>query len=131
MIVKQLEVAYIQNEQFENENVRGRIDNTKFIELFIFTLIMVVVLSGLLFYSWVNYEYIRNQYELRALEDRLRELKYENQKLRLEEGYLSSVDRIEKMVIKELQLRPTDISRIVIIPDVNNSGEKSIYIAQK
>lgn len=131
MIIKRVDAAYIQSKQFENDEISIKRDAFTFVELFICMLIMMIILSGLIFYNWMNLEFLRNQYELRALEARLRQLKDENQKLILEAEYLSSIDRIDKVVVKEFDLRPTDLSRIIILPNSGWVSDESIHLAKK
>lgn len=131
MIIKRVDAAYIQSKQFENDEISIKRDAFTFVELFICMLIMMIILSGLIFYNWMNLEFLRNQYELRALEARLRQLKDENQKLILEAEYLSSIDRIDKVVVKEFDLRPTDLSRIIILPNSGWASDESVHLAKK
>lgn len=131
MIIKRVDAAYIQSKQFENDEIGIKRDAFTFIELFICMLMMVIILAGLIFYNWMNLEFLRNQYELRALEAKLKVLKDENQKLILESEYLSSIDRIDKIVVKEFNLKPTDLSRIIILTNSGQEPSESIHLAKK
>lgn len=131
MIIKRVDEGYIQCKQFENESVKRERDPLTFMELFICTASMLLVLSSLIFYSWRSLEHLRSQYELRAMENRLKELKEENQKLLLEAEYLSSPERIHRIASHEIGLESTDPARIFVLDNRKEIGIARIHIAKK
>ena len=131
MIIRRVDEGYIQCKQFENENVKRERDPLTFVELFTITVSMVLVLCSLIFYSWRSLDYLRNQYELRALENNLKDLKQENQKLLLEMEYLSSPERIHRIASQAIGLVPTDPGRIFVLDNRKEVGSARLHIAKK
>ncbi len=131
MIVRKIDWVYAQSKMFENENVRKERDPLTFIELRRLLISAIIIMLGLLFYSWVSLEYIRNQYELRNLEKQLSSLKEENQKLILEKEYLSSTEKIQEIASSNLNLSPTEVERIFILNKKDSTNSKEIFIAKK
>ncbi|OGF62378.1 MAG: hypothetical protein A2Y62_17165 [Candidatus Fischerbacteria bacterium RBG_13_37_8] len=131
MIVRRIDAAYIQSKQFENEELKKERDPLTFMELFICTISMLIILTGLIFYSWRSLEQLRSQYELRDLENTLRQLKAENQKLILEVEYLSSAERIDQIVVKDMGLKPTELNRIIMIKEPQGVKGEQLRLAKK
>jgi cell division protein FtsL len=131
MIIKRVDEGYIQCKQFENENIRRERDPLTFIELFICTVSMLLILCSLIFYSWRSLEYLRSQYELRSLENQVKELKEENQKLLLEMEYLSSPEKINYKAFQEVGLVPTEPERIIVLDPGQESISGRVRIAVK
>jgi len=131
MIVRKIDWVYAQSKMFENEDMKKERDPLTFIELRRLLISAIIIMIGLLFYSWISLEYIRNQYELRNLEKQLSILKEENQKLILEKEYLSSTKKIQELASFNLNLFPTEAERIFILNKKDSTDSKEIFIAKK
>ena len=90
--------------------------------------LMVLIASGIAVLGFIRvhdrHQVIRVGYELSDAQNKLRELKEEQSRLRLEESFLASPERIESLALSLGMIRPTpDQLRVV-------RSQKSVALGQ-
>jgi cell division protein FtsL len=83
--------------------------------LLLFTLLLLFLIGGSLFYVWSRIQVIQLGYEISNALKRDRALTEENKKLRLEIATLKSYARIEKVAVEELRMSKPRPEQVVVI----------------
>lgn len=68
-----------------------------------------------LFFVWSRVQVTGLEYEMSQLESKLRDLRQETSSLRLEAASLSSPERIERVAMKELNLRLPSAEQVITV----------------
>jgi cell division protein FtsL len=83
--------------------------------LLLFTLLLLFLIGGSLFYVWSRIQVIQLGYEISSALRSERTLAEENKKLRLEIATLKSYARIEKMAVQELRMTKPKPGQVIVI----------------
>jgi len=83
--------------------------------LLLFTLLLVFLIGGSLFYVWSRIQVIQMGYEISNALKVERTLTEENKKLRLEIATLKSYARIEKVAVEELRMTKPKPEQVIVI----------------
>ncbi len=94
---------------------RRRFHVTRRQVVLIFAMLLCSMVSGI-GYVWSNFERTQIGYELSELKREERRLKEINRKLKLEIDTLRSPQRLERVAVEELGLRPPSPDQIILLP---------------
>jgi cell division protein FtsL len=83
--------------------------------LLFFSLIMLLLIGGSLFYVWSRIQVIQLGYEISNTLKEERALTEANKKLRLEIATLKSYARIEKIAVEELRMTKPKPDQVIVI----------------
>jgi cell division protein FtsL len=83
--------------------------------LLLFTLLLLFLIGGSLFYVWSRIQVIQLGYEISNALKAERTLTEENKKLRLEIATLKSYARIEKVAVEELRMAKPKPEQVIVI----------------
>ena len=83
--------------------------------LFFFTLLILFLIGGSLFYVWSRIQVIQFGYEISGVLKAGRELAESNKKLRLEIATLKSYTRIEKIAVEDLKMDKPKPDEVIVI----------------
>ena len=83
--------------------------------LLLFTLLLLFLIGGSLFYVWSRIQVIQLGYEISNALKVERTLTEENKKLRLEIATLKSYARIEKVAVEELRMTKPKPEQVIVI----------------
>jgi cell division protein FtsL len=83
--------------------------------LLLFTLLLLFLIGGSLFYVWSRIQVIQLGYEISNALKAERTLAEENKKLRLEIATLKSYARIEKVAVEELRMAKPKPDQVIVI----------------
>ena len=83
--------------------------------LLFFTLLLLFLIGGSLFYVWSRIQVIQLGYEISSSLKAERTLTEENKKLRLEIARLKSYARIEKVAMEELKMAKPKPEQVIVI----------------
>ena len=83
--------------------------------LLLFTLILLFLIGGSLFYVWSRIQVIQFGYEISNALKEGRALAETNKKLRLEIATLKSYARIEKFAVEELKMTKPKSEQVIVI----------------
>jgi cell division protein FtsL len=83
--------------------------------LVLFTLLLLFLIGGSLFYVWSRIQVIQLGYEISSDLKMERTLTEENTKLRLEIATLKSYARIEKVAVEELRMAKPKPEQVIVI----------------
>jgi cell division protein FtsL len=83
--------------------------------LLLFTLLLLFLIGGSLFYVWSRIQVIQLGYEISNALKVERTLTEENKKLRLEIATLKSYARIEKVAVEELKMAKPKPEQVIVI----------------
>ena len=92
--------------------VRER-DRRRWRELALVLLVVLLLGTGLLSYTWIHLEATRTGYQIQRLENELAEQTRQERQLRLEATYLASPSRIEARAAGELHMQPPALEQVV------------------
>ncbi len=83
--------------------------------LILFSLLMLFLIGGSLFYVWSRIQVIQRGYEISNAMKEERTLIETNKKLRLEIATLKSYSRIEKLALEELKMAKPKPEQVIVI----------------
>jgi len=83
--------------------------------LLLFTLLLLFLIGGSLFYVWSRIQVIQLGYEISSALKVERALTEENKKLRVEIATLKSYARIEKLAVEELRMAKPKPEQVIVI----------------
>jgi cell division protein FtsL len=83
--------------------------------LLLFTLLLLFLIGGSLFYVWSRIQVIQLGYEISNALKVERALTEENKKLRVEIATLKSYARIEKLAVEELRMAKPKPEQVIVI----------------
>ncbi len=83
--------------------------------LVLFTLLMLLLIGGSLFYVWSRIQVIRLGYEISSVLKEEKALTEINKRLRLEIATLKSYARIEKFAAEELRMTKPKPEQVIVI----------------
>jgi cell division protein FtsL len=83
--------------------------------LILFTLLMLFLIGGSLFYVWSRIQVIRLGYEISNALKEEKALTEGNKRLRLEIATLKSYARIEKLAVEELRMAKPKPEQVIVI----------------
>ncbi len=78
-------------------------------------LLGLLLLGGTLLHVWQRVQVIRLGYALEEIQGRKQALLRSNKTLQVEAATLSTLDRVERIALREVGLQPLDRSRIVVL----------------
>lgn len=78
-------------------------------------LLCLLLLGGTLLHVWQRVQVIRLGYALEEIQGRKQALLRSNKTLQVEAATLSTLDRVERIALREVGLQPLDRSRIVVL----------------
>ncbi|MBI5378952.1 MAG: cell division protein FtsL [Nitrospirae bacterium] len=78
-------------------------------------LLGLLLLGGTLLHVWQRVQVIRLGYALEEIQGRKQALLRGNKTLQVEAATLSTLDRVERIALREVGLQPLDRSRIVVL----------------
>jgi cell division protein FtsL len=97
------------------EDSKARPKGIKLNFLILFTLLMLFVIVGSLFYVWSRIQVIQRGYEISNALKEEKALTEANKKLRLEIATLKSYSRIEKFAAEELRMAKPKPEQVIVI----------------
>ena len=97
------------------EDSKARPKGIKLRRLVLFTLLMLFLIGGSLFYVWSRIQVIRLGYEISNALKEEKALTEANKKLRLEIATLKSYARIEKFAVEELRMTKPKPEQVIVI----------------
>jgi cell division protein FtsL len=77
--------------------------------------LIVILMSGILFYVWLQVQVVEVSYEISKAQHQRKELVEINKKLRIQWASLRSPDRIEQIALNQLGLRPPEKGQIELL----------------
>jgi cell division protein FtsL len=83
--------------------------------LLLFTLLLLFLIGGSLFYVWSRIQVIQLGYEISNTMKEERALTEDNKKLRVEIATLKSYARIEKLAVEELRMAKPKPDQVIVI----------------
>ena len=83
--------------------------------LLLFTLLLLFLIGGALFYVWSRIQVIQLGYEISSALKAERTLAEENKKLRVEIATLKSYARIERLAVQELRMTKPKPEQVIVI----------------
>ena len=83
--------------------------------LLLFTLLLLFLIGGSLFYVWSRIQVIQLGYEISNAMKEERALTENNKKLRVEIATLKSYARIEKLAVEELRMAKPKPDQVIVI----------------
>ena len=83
--------------------------------LLFFTLLLILLMGGSLFYVWSRIQVIQLGYEISSALKEGRGLTETNKKLRIEIAALKSYDRIERIATEELGMAKPKPDQVIVI----------------
>jgi len=75
-----------------------------------------IIMTGIIFYVWLQVQMVGLSYEISSAQKQKKELVEINKKLRIQWASLRSPDRIERIALNQLGLRPPERGQIEILP---------------
>ena len=75
-----------------------------------------LLLTGVIFYVWLQVQVINLSYDISRAQQQRKELVEINKKLRIQLANLKAPDRIEQIALNQLGLRPPQRGQIEILP---------------
>jgi cell division protein FtsL len=97
------------------EDSKAKSKGIKLNFLFLFTVVMLFVIIGSLFYVWSRIQVIQLGYEISNAMKEERVLTEVNKKLRVEIATLKSYSRIEKLAEEELRMAKPKPEQVIVI----------------
>jgi cell division protein FtsL len=97
------------------ENSKARPKRIRLNLLILFTLLILFLIGGSLFYVWSRIQVIRLGYEISNALKEEKALTEGNKRLRLEIATLKSYARIEKLAVEELRMAKPKPEQVIVI----------------
>lgn len=116
--------VYIQSKQPKQQQPLREKDPVHFRSLMLILLTASLVVLGILSYIWRGVEILTMGYKMRAIYSQQTVLQEQRQKLLLEKAALRSLDRIEDLASRQLNLVKPNPDQVVILS--RSSNPKSI-----
>jgi cell division protein FtsL len=116
--------VYIQSKQLKQQQPLREKDPVHFRSLMLILLTASLVVLGILSYIWRGVEILTMGYKMRAIYSQQTVLQEQRQKLLLEKAALRSLDRIEDLASRQLNLVKPNPDQVVILS--RSSNPKSI-----
>ncbi len=99
----------------EENNSKRKKRATKLKQVLFFSLFLLFLIGGSLFYVWSRIQIIQYGYEISKALREERNLQEINKRLRLEVAILKSYERIEKVATEELRMVKPKPDQVIII----------------
>jgi len=99
----------------EESNSKGRAKERKLKQILFFSLFLLFLIGGSLFYVWSRIQVIQYGYEISKALKEERALQEINKRLRLEITMLKSYERIEKIATEELRMVKPKADQVIVI----------------
>jgi cell division protein FtsL len=77
--------------------------------------LIFILMSGILFYVWLQVQVVGVSYEISRAQKQKKELVEINKRLRIQWANLKSPDRIEQIALNQLGLRPPEKGQIELL----------------
>ncbi len=97
------------------ENLKSRRKGIKLNSLVLFTLLVLLLTGGALFYVWSRIQAIQLGYEISNVLKEEKTLTETNKKLRLEIATLKSCARVERFATEELRMAKPKPEQVIVI----------------
>lgn len=78
-------------------------------------ILLAIFVPGVLFYIWVHFQMVSLSYDIARAQKQKRELMEINKKLRIQLASLKSPERIERIALTKLGLKPPEKGQLEII----------------
>lgn len=76
-----------------------------------------VLTLGCVFYVWQRYQYVRLGFEVSLLSQRKQALEAQLEPMEVELQYLSRLERIETLAVKQLGMKPPQPRQVILLED--------------